>query len=326
MKTFIKLFKKVDGIEILKQYWRAHILLFSVIETMLLGFSRKSLEIVRLSADNKILGKMRKKYKGFIEYYKKNNPDDLEHIKSNKVWFCWLQGIENAPGIVKACYSSLKKNLKRNREIILITNENYKDYVLFPEEIQRKIDSGIIKGAHMSDLLRLGLLIKYGGTWIDSTVLCTGSNYPEYLFDSGLFVYQSLKPGLDGHCTCISNWFITAYTNNRILLLTQALLYKYWRENDYLVNYFIFHNMFQLAIETYPDDWEKVVPVSNSTPHILLLRLYKQYDKDIWNAVKQMTCFHKLTYKLNNSEKIKKGTYYDVLFRHKENLTGSGKK
>ena len=61
MNQFIKIFKKVGGKEILKQYWRAHVLLWALLETIILGFSRKSLEIVRLAVNNRILGKMRKK-------------------------------------------------------------------------------------------------------------------------------------------------------------------------------------------------------------------------------------------------------------------------
>ena len=45
-----------------------------------------------------------------------------------------------------------------------------------PEYIVKKWEKGRIPAALFSDLLRLELLIKYGGTWIDSTVLCTGVN------------------------------------------------------------------------------------------------------------------------------------------------------
>ena len=37
--------------------------------------------------------------------------------KSNKIWICWFQGIENAPELVKACYNSVLKNYK-DKEII----------------------------------------------------------------------------------------------------------------------------------------------------------------------------------------------------------------
>lgn len=311
MKKFIALFRKVGGKEVLRQYARGHVLLFSLVQALLLGFSRKSLEILRLGVNNKLLCRLRKKNRKFIESYKAA-AQSLERKRSNKVWVCWFQGLENAPPVIQRCFQSLQENLK-DREIILLTEENYTQYVTLPDFIREKAAAGIIPKAQFSDLLRLELLIRHGGTWIDSTVLCSGENIPSYMLDSDLFMFQNLKPGLDGQCTCISNWFITACTNHPLLLLTQALLYNYWKTHTYLVDYFIFHDFFQLAIEAYPEEWEKVIPFSNSTPHILLLRLFEPYDHETWTAVQNMTPFHKLSYKFTQSDSLKEGTYYRQL-------------
>lgn len=315
MRKFIRLFRKVGGKEILMQYSRAHVLLFSLVITTLMGLKKKSLEIVRLAVNNRILCKMRKQYKPFINSYLKSHSNEiLRHNHSGKIWVCWLQGLDNAPLVVKKCYKSLKDNIVE-KDIIFLTEKNYKEYITFPLYIQKKIDSGIIQGAHMTDLLRLELLNKYGGTWIDATVYCSGNNYPEYMFDSDLFLFQNLKPGLDGHCTCISNWFITACSGNQILLLTQALLYEYWRKYDKLIDYYIFHDFFQLAIEAYPNEWNEVIPFSNSTPHILLLRMFEAYNDNIWKSIKNEICFHKLTYKFEKELGNTKNTYYDIILQ-----------
>lgn len=311
MKKFIQLFRKVGGWDVLGQYWRAHVLLFAMVQTLLLGFSKKSLEILRLAVNNRVLCKLRKKYHSFIAAYKMS-AQPLERMRSNKVWVCWFQGMDSAPELVQQCYASLQAHLT-DREIILLTEENYREYVDFPDYIVKKAEVGIIPKAQFSDLLRLALLIRYGGTWIDSTVFCAGKNIPEYMLDSDLFMFQNLKPGLDGHATCISNWFITACTNHPLLLLTQALLYEYWKKHDGLINYFIFHDFFQLAVEAYPEEWEKVVPFSNATPHILLLRLFETFDDRIWNAVREMTPFHKLTYKFDIADTKRENTYYAYL-------------
>lgn len=314
MKKFVQLFKKAGGKDVLKKYWHAHVLFFAMFETLLLGFSKKSLEIVRLAVDQKILCKLRRKYRPFIKEYQKNVQNDMERKQSNKVWICWLQGIENAPEMVKICYQSLEKNL-HDKEIVLLTEENYRNYVTFPDYIQRKIDQGIISKTHMSDLLRLELLIKYGGTWIDATVYCSGDNYPDYVFESDLFVFQDLKPGLDGHATSISSWFMSACTSNPILCLTRAMLYDYWKKKNCMVDYFLLHDFFQLAIEAYPEEWKRVVPFSNSIPHILLLRMFDEYDEKIWCAVKKMTCFHKMTYKYSKEQENIKGTYWRKILK-----------
>ena len=274
MKQFLEIFKRVDGKGVLRQYTRANVLLFALVETLLLGFSKKSLEIVRLAVKNRILSKLRKKYRKHINTFKTEYVEGPKK-HSKKVWICWLQGMEAAPEIVKMCYQSMQQYLP-DREIVLITEKNYREYVSFPEFIQEKIDQGIITGAHMSDL----------------------------------FVFQNLKPGLNGDSTSISNWFITSCVNNPILVLTQKLLYEYWHKNNKLIDYFIFHDFFQIAIECYPEEWKKVVPFSNSVPHILLLRLFEEYDENIWRGVKEMTPFHKLTYKYTSEQAAKKNTYY----------------
>ena len=318
MKEFKKIFKKVNGIEILKQYCMAHVILFSLLETAILGLSRKSLEIVRLAVDNRIYCKLKKKYKGFIsEYQQKEDTKNILHEHVDIVWVCWFQGMENAPKMVQYCFESLKSNL-HDKRIILITEDNYKEYVQFPAYILEKYEKGCFSKTHLSDLLRLELLIKYGGTWIDATVWCSSPIYPDYLFDSDLFMFQNLKPGLDGQCTAVSSWFITSCSNNQMLMLERALLYEYWKENTKLVHYYLFHMFFQMVIEAYPDEWNKVVPFSNATPHILLLRLFEEYDETIANAVKEMTSFHKLTYKFEESDTTIKNTFYQVLFGEQE--------
>lgn len=309
MKKFLAIFNKVGGKEILRQYLQSHVLLFALIQTLLQGFSKKSLEIVRLSVNNKRLKKLHKKYRKTIAAFPKST---APREQSKKVWVCWLQGMENAPELVQKCYASLHTHLP-DREIITITEDNYRDFVTFPDHIQAKIHSGAITKTHFSDLLRLELLIAYGGTWIDATVYCSGKPHG-YMLDSELFAFQTLKPGLDGHPVCMSSWFLTACTNHPILLLTRELLYTYWRKNTKLADYFLLHDFFQLAIDAYPEEWKQVMPFSNELPHILLLRLFEEYKGEVWEAVQDMTPIHKLTYKFTPEQAQIPDTYYQKLF------------
>lgn len=326
MRRFTELFKKVDGFLILRQYAKGHVLFYALLVTAINGFSKKSLEIVRLFTQNKLLSRLRKKYRKFIHEYatgieyngQESQQQQILRKQPRRVWVCWYQGLDVAPEVVKKCCTSLRQHIK-NREIVLLTELNYRDYVRFPVYIEAKVEAGIISKTHMSDLLRLELLKKYGGTWIDATVLLTG-DMPQYMLDSELFLFQNLKPGLDGHCTRISNWFMTAEEGNRIISLTLALLYEYWRRNNGLVDYYIFHDFFEIAIETYPEEWKKAVPFSNSSPHILLLRLFEQYDEQVWEAVKKQTVVHKLSYKNNEAEMERQGTYYDFIINKGRDL------
>ena len=170
----------------------------------------------------------------------------------------------------------------------------------------------------MTDLLRLELLIRYGGMWMDATVFCSGKEIPDYYFDSDLFFYQCLKPGRDGHAIYISSWLISAKTNNKILMAVRHLCYEYWKENNNMMDYFLLHSFFSIVLDYYPEEWRQIVPRDNATPHILLLRLFEQYDERVWESVKAQNCFHKLTYKFTQKEEALEGTYYRKLFDIKD--------
>lgn len=317
MSEFKEIFKKVNGWNQLREYRKAHVLGFALIETAILGTSKKSLEIVRIAVQNKIYQRLKKQNAKLVEEFVNKHTAQKKHEHRKTIWTIWLQGMDKAPDMVQKCYASIKENIA-DREIVVITEDNYSNYVKFPDYIMKKYKSGIISKVHFADLLRVELLTKYGGTWLDGTVFCSKmiqGNHDFYL-DSDLFLFQDLKPGLDGHAAAISSWMITASSNQNIMLLTRKLLHNYWKTHNYAVDYFILHDFFQMALEAYPEEWKKVVPISNSIPHILLLRLFDKYDEQIWNTVSAITPFHKLTHKYDlDNEKIA-GTYYDVLLKH----------
>lgn len=309
-----QIFEKQGGMNLIKQYLQGGAFFTAATEFVLLGKDKKALEILRLSAQYKIKKNLEKKYKkeisGFISEYK----DELPHELSNKVWVCWFQGMENAPDLVKMCYKSLKMNLT-DREIILITSDNMCDYVDFPEYILDKWKCGQITHTHMTDLLRLELLIKYGGMWIDATVLCTSKreNIPNYFFESDLFLYQILKPGRDGQAQFISSWLISAKSNNKVLMMARFLCYEYWKKNDKMIDYFLLHDFIAISLENNEKEWNQIIPRDNASPHMLLLRLFDKYDEKIWDAIIEQTPFHKLSYKFNDNQKELNETYYKNL-------------
>lgn len=311
MGKLMQMFKKQGGMRLLKQYWRGGALFTAIGEFLLLGKSRTSLEILSLAASLKTKQKLEKRYKKYLIQFNEKY-EETEHKKSNKIWICWFQGLDEAPNIVKKCIESVKKN-NLDKEVVIITSENLHDYVEFPKYIEEKWKRGVITHTHMTDLLRLELLIRYGGTWIDATVFCSSSNIPSYFFDSDLFFYQLLKPGRDGNGIYFSSWFMSAKTNNKILMATRVLCYEYWKENNTMWDYFLLHDFLSIVLEYYPDDWKKIIPRDNSAPHMLLLRLFDKYNEDVWKAISEQTPFHKLTYKFDSKNQRRDNTYYEKI-------------
>lgn len=303
--------EKVKKKQVIKQFLYSRIFFFACIQVLLNGFSKKGLEIANLSIERKILDKLRKKYKHCIDSYAAE-PCVNSAKHSNKIWVCWLQGMDAAPVIVQKCYESLRRNII-GREIVLLTEENYRDYISFPDYIEEKIASGAITKTHLTDLMRIELLTTYGGTWIDATVFCSGENIPKLLLDSDLFMFQILKPGLSGHPTRISSWFMTANMNSDILNLTKVLLYAYWKSHSSMVSYFLLHDFIELAIESYPKEWNRVIKISNGSAHVLQYALGDVYNDTEYSAIIQGSCFHKLTYKTEYPDDPR--LFVNVLFK-----------
>lgn len=304
-------FKKQGGMKLIHQYRKGGALGTAIGEFLLLGKSRTSLEILREAAQLKIKEKLAKEYKETLKAFDKGFNSSIVHQMSNRIWMCWFQGIDQAPDVVKKSVSSIKANLP-SKDIIILTDRNIDCYVTFPEYITAKYKNGVITKTHMTDLLRLELLTRYGGTWIDSTVLCTRpeKDIPSYFFNSDLFFPQCLKPGRDGHATYMSSWYINAKSHNKILEATKNLCYEYWKKNNELIDYFLLHDFMSIVLEYYAEDWEKIIPWDNATPHELLLRLFEPFDNDMWNAITQQTPFHKLSYKFTNEQLSRNGTFY----------------
>ena len=253
----------------------------------------------------KVYNYLKNKYKYVVD----NHTISKNRMQSNKVWWCWLQGEENAPDLCKACLVSLRKNLK-DREIIVITEDNYSDYIELPDYIIKKYKKGLITRTHFSDILRVQLLVTHGGTWIDSSVLCT--DFDQNYFDKELFVSNNmLKEDLSMVC---SSWFITSESNNPILSLARNLLFEYWKKNNILINYFLFHIFITIASEKYLKLWNEMHKFSNVPPHVLQFEFFNKYDKDRWEEIKKISSIHKLTQKAN-FENADKNSFYDYVLK-----------
>lgn len=315
IKQIISIFKKKGGFELLKQYKKSKVLGFAIVEAILLGKSKKSLEILRLAIQNRTQKKIySKNYKLIKKLHEKYASLEVEaSVKNRNVWVCWLQGMEDAPELVKLCYMNLKSRLS-NRNIVLITSVNFQKYVTLPPNILSKWQNGDISDTHFSDILRISLLASWGGVWIDSTVLLTSEQLPSY-FDDNLFFYQSLKPGSDGKAIFNSSWVLCAHPQNPIILMTRDLLYNYWEKNNSLQDYFLFHYFFCISCNSFPKVFKEVLQIENATPHRLLLNLFEPYDEKKFDWYLNSIPVHKLTYKFSKDDLNKKNTMYVILMK-----------
>ena len=235
-----------------------------------------------------------------MKYYE-NFIDDLEiynhtHIFSDKIYWCWLQGFNKAPELYKAAYNSVNTSCI-NHSILVINQTNLYKYVKFPSYILEKYKKKVIDNTHFSDLLRLELLIKYGGTWIDASVLMT--KYNKNFFRKDLFFFRTVNyTKISG-----SNWFITAEIESPVLKTTRDLIYEYWRKENYLCDYFIFHLLFKFAFQKYYNDYLQMPYYTNIPVHFLQKHLMNKFNDTLYTNILKSASVHKLNKKFpSNNE------------------------
>jgi len=154
----------------------------------------------------------------------------LENDLNLRTWMYWEQGFENAPRLVKLCRDSWAAC---SDNLITIDKSSLGSYLpesdiapLFQDHIQFQI---------RSDLIRLKLLMKYGGIWADATVLCT-SDYHHWLTE-GMAPFPVLYPNTD---RLISSWLVYSKPDSLSLKMLHDHLwrivvidkYKRWEDTD----------------------------------------------------------------------------------------------
>ena len=149
---------------------------------------------------------------------------------------------------------------------------------------------------------------------IDSTVLCTGftpknEEYTRPYLDADLFFFQYTPPG-SNQWRGISNWFITACSNNELLLVLRDMLYAYWKDYDCMIHYYIFHLFFNMLYEIYP---KKIaaMPYGYSMNSITLIyHLGETFNKQKWDNFISKVCFHKLLFDVKSKVIKGENNYY----------------
>lgn len=237
----------------------------------------------------------------------------LAHQHRPVVWFCWLQGMDSAPDLVRACYNSIKRYVT-DKELVVVTQENVSEYINLPQHIVERYEKGQLPPALFADIIRLELLTRYGGTWMDATVLCTGSPSPDFLMDSDLFLYQSLRKG-DRTFYGASNWFMTASANNKVLLVLKDVLTQYWRDYSCTLQYYMFHLFLIQVARLYPEETAAMPRRNRKRALVLGDKLTEPYNEQTMYEIEQISCFHKLNYRVAGRMKNVSGTFYEEMVK-----------
>ena len=254
------------------------------------------------------------RYTDLVKKYANAAVDDKTIAPEDyKIYFCWLQGEENLPPLIRCCYNSLKQNAG-NYEVVFINQKNYSDYVTLPEYITKKIEDGQISKAHFSDILEVNLLEQHGGLWIDATVLVTEplENYKQF-WKLPLYT-QKFYQEKSNFCQFADNpsygrWatFIigAAVKHNPIFAFMRDFYNEYWKEFDEILDYCLMDFMIDMAYENIPAVKQEfdAVPINNNRAWDLLGLLNLPYNEYPYDKILAGNFFNKLNWKKEFDQK-----------------------
>ena len=348
---FITRFRQFGGWRLVWRYMRMGVLwtgIKALAVCALRGRSFKDAYPVITKRVDKILLKQYNKYFDFIDeeqiecfistFCEKDNQKQVDGnvIKENVIienpakgeneplgkpkiaWVIWLQGFEYAPEIVRACVAFQQRNLT-DYEFRFVTETNYREWITLPYYIEEKRQKGQIPDALFSDLLRLELLVRYGGLYMDATVLCTGfrnerlrAHWTE-IEQSEFFIFRYFKHG-QSNASGLSNWFFSVLPCHIVLTAVRNALFAYWCDYDCLVDYYIMHLFLDEALRHFPKLLD-AMPRGNSYHCIILGDLLaKDFDASAWKDLTEHVCFHKLNFRKANNAARNPNSFYKKIF------------
>ncbi|MDH0970464.1 capsular polysaccharide synthesis protein [Acinetobacter johnsonii] len=140
------------------------------------------------------------------------------------IWFYWGGELEK-PNIVDICINKVCR-LNPSFTVILLTDININQYV---SDIEDFIEF-FPKIQHKSDYIRLAILYKYGGIWLDASIL-TYQNLDIFIEDmfrnkTDFFAFYNDIRTRDFRYPIIENWFLISSKGNKFIE-SWLIEYKY---------------------------------------------------------------------------------------------------
>ncbi|WP_292835286.1 capsular polysaccharide synthesis protein [Microbacterium sp.] len=208
-----------------------------------------------------------------------------------QVFTFWNSPVPTAPPLVRACLAQLHR---MHPDAIVLDPVTVRDWIDVPSFVWHLLDSGRV--AHFADYVRVALLERHGGFWVDATCYVPGRLQERIapLLSAGM-----LYPRWSGRQ--ISNWFIaTSGPRHPLISLQRAALEAWWRERDDLPDYFLYHRVFESLLSLVPEarrSWRRVPHLGSLPAHLLQAAMYRPYDPDECALILDASPIHKLSYK-----------------------------
>jgi mannosyltransferase OCH1-like enzyme len=232
------------------------------------------------------------------------------------IWIYWEQGWTDAPTICQLCKKSWQK-LNKTWKINVLDKNNISKFINVNEINNDFWNISPIQSR--ADIIRSLLLQKYGGVWVDATLICM-KPLDKWLFNhfdindnNDFFSFKKLYLKIS-----ISNWFLVSHPNNYIINKFTEKYTKFFKTNLVSQKYFQFHDDFKYLLKTdklFFNHYSKNKKLSSNTARIFTCKFGLNRNLDIDNIIK---IYDSPLYKLSHKVKLKidKKTNISQLFQN----------
>lgn len=194
---------------------------------------------------------------------------------------CWWQGKNFAPELIKACWNSWKLHVPLEMEIVVITKDNYSEYIEIPEYVLDKVNNGSISLATLSDIIRHSLLYKYGGMWLDATIYMN-DDIPIDVFEYDIYT-RNIKTHEFGSKSCWAGWFLySKFAGQELFKFVMEAFFYFYKKNDTIPYYLMIDYLTAIASNEIKEVENKLnsVPCNNIKALELAKHLNESFDYD----------------------------------------------
>lgn len=261
-----------------------------------------------------VLGYLKSHYYTILRKYSAMQSENHTSTPTTEkyIWVMWWQGEENAPELVRMCIDSIRRN-SNGASVIVINENNFKDYADIPEYIIEKHRKGIISFAQLSDIMRVFLIARHGGLWLDSTIYIS-QPIPSSCFESDLFsLHTSYKKTAFVQNDRIHCFVLGGTKGSLIFQYIREFLSAYWKDHDVIIDYYLLDYSIMLAYWNIPwvkDEIDNLEYTSEGLYDLVAI-LNEPYEKEAVSRILSTNTFSKLIWnqKLKKVEKNKPTVY-----------------
>ncbi|MGX5772919.1 capsular polysaccharide synthesis protein [Microbacterium trichothecenolyticum] len=209
----------------------------------------------------------------------------------------WNTPLEGAPPLVQACVGEMTRlHADLPTPLTVLDGRSARELVEIPDAVADALEKD--HPAHFSDFVRISVLDRLGGIWVDATcwapaplpgavapLLTAGALYPRWTHRQ------------------IGNWFIAAVPGTPLIRLQRLALAAWWDHGDGIPDYFLYHRIFEVLLDLVPEfhgQWDAAPTLSSAASHLLQLGMMQPWGPEPLRFIAGASIVQKLSYKYDD--------------------------